>query len=539
MSSENNDNGNGNNNNQKNNKNEDESFSLFNQSSDKKNDINNNNNNIEFNSKTFIKKSNQKNFSNKHHLPINPYIRNLDNNNENNENIENPYKNSGNKKNNNKKIDDPKILKELEEKRKKKESEEKEKNKIRDRLKCFICFGKAINATMCTKCKGIACEECVKKMLLKNPICSNCKQPVLSEDMVKLPFMNDLTEFFIHNVEQNYDSKKNNDINNEMNINNSDKQDNFMEESCKFHPNRKIEYMCLTCGEYLCSECLIFFNKENVAKHTNHIILSNEQINEFNLNKVIKEYKLLYDKKNNLDKNITNYDLTIKEIQIRKKRVNDVIDSIKHHLQSKYSKKIEEIKYYSNLLKNKKNEIELGIKSFPDKFNKLKEANNTEQNKCMLNELKRLNIYPINKEEIEKKTIFQKNICCESYESEIIDFEIPNRGIYVEAMNVLNKELNFIPNTSCKLQSQLLCNFVVLTLIIEVNSDFYEKHHPKYFGNIIIISQKTCEYAFLTDYYNKGEQILTYELDFSKMKSFLDEKHKCKLRFHITRNFYK
>ena len=43
--------------------------------------------------------------------------------------------------------------------------------------------------------------QLTKKMLLKNPVCSNCKQPVLSEDMVKLPFMNDLTEFFIHNVE--------------------------------------------------------------------------------------------------------------------------------------------------------------------------------------------------------------------------------------------------------------------------------------------------------------------------------------------------
>ena len=496
--------------NQNNKKNEDESFSLFSESNNKKNE------------NPYKPKTNVNNVYQKKH---NKGLINLDNNNE------NSYKNSKNifNKNNNNK-DEPINLIKIEEQRKRKEAEEKE-NKIRDKLKCFICFGKVINATMCTKCNGIACEECIQKMLLKNPICSNCKKSVKFQDMIKLPFMNDLTAFFINNVENK---------DNEVNINNNNNIQNIMIQLCKYHPDKKVEYICLTCNEYFCSECLILTNKKNVAKHNDHIILSNDQINEFNFNKLIKELQLLYDKKKDLDKIINNYNLAIKEIQIRKKRSDALMDSMKNNLQSKYSKAIFEIDELIKLLKTKKIEINNGIKSFPKHCNEeIIKENNIEKNKLILNTLQKLNYPPINKDEIEKKTNFQKNILCESYESDIINFKMPNNGIYLEEANVLNQELNFIPNTQCKLQSQLLFNCIVFTLIIQINNDYYEKHHPKYFGDLIILSKNKCEYAIFTDYYNKGEQILTVEFEFSKMKSLLDENYKCNMKFLISRYIFK
>ena len=157
----------------------------------------------------------------------------------------------------------------------------------------------------------------------------------------------------------------------------------------------------------------------------------------------------------------------------------------------------------------------------------------------MLNTLQKLNYYPTDKEELEKKANFQKNISYESYESDNINFEMPNKGIYLEEANVLNKDLNFIPNTQCKLKSQLLFNYIVFTLIIQIDHNYYEKHHPKYFGNLILFSKKKCEYAVFTDYYYKGELLLTVEFEFSKMKPLLDENNKSNLKFLISRYIYK
>ena len=93
---------------------------------------------------------------------------------------------------------------------------------------------------MCVKCKGIACEECVKKMLSIKKICSNCKQVVRMEDMIKLPFMNDLTSFFINNVEKKQNLIKQSLKNNEINYNKKSKI--IKKDICKYHPEKIVEY---------------------------------------------------------------------------------------------------------------------------------------------------------------------------------------------------------------------------------------------------------------------------------------------------------
>ena len=138
-------------NNQIDNDDDDNNFSLFRDSNEIKN---------ENSSKTVINHRNKRSQNHQLYESIHSSSRKINN-------FEMPIKNNINKNINKNKIDeDLKIIKEKEEEEKKKiELKEKENNKIRDKLKCFICFGKVINATMCIKCKGIACEECVKKMI--------------------------------------------------------------------------------------------------------------------------------------------------------------------------------------------------------------------------------------------------------------------------------------------------------------------------------------------------------------------------------------
>ena len=502
-------------NHQNNNPNDDKSDNVFSLFNDDTNEIKNDNQNANnLNPKTVFRRSQRK--GNNHQLYQSINLKNIDNNNDNHS------------KNCNK---------EVEEDIKKKELEEKEKNKIRDKLKCFICYGKAINAIMCVKCKGIACEECVKKMLSIKKICSNCKQVVRMEDMIKLPFMNDLTSFFINNVEKKQNLIKQSLKNNEINYNKKSKI--IKKDICKYHPEKIVEYTCLNCCENLCSECLLFFNKKNVVKHMDHIILSNEEINEFDLEKIIKEYKVLTNLKMNIKKNKDNFCLVLKEIEIRKKEENYVLDLIKSQTVVNYNKKIKEIKNVLSSLKNKKNEIDKSIQSFNNHYTRLIDGNNIDQFKKYQKNLKNLNVYPYDKDDIEKKSIFQKNICCERYESDFIELEIPNNGLYVEELNVLTKELNFIPNTNCKLQSQLLFNSIVFTLVIGVNDEFFLNHNPKFLGNLFIFGKKICEYIIFADYYNKGEQVLSIQFEFSKLKSLLDENNKCKLKFHISKIYYK
>ena len=499
------------NNNNPNNEKNDNIFSIFiNDSSEIKNDNQNEN---KFNPKTIIKPSQQKRKNHQLYKSLN--LNNLENN------CDVPS-------NNNKENEEEIIKKEL---------EEKEKNLIRDKLKCFICYGKAINATMCIKCKGIACEECVKKMLSINKICSRCKQKVRAEDMIKLPFMNDLTSFFINNVEKRQSPGKQIGASNKINLNKNDMM--IKSEFCKYHPEKVVEYVCVNCCENLCAECLLFFNKKNVAKHAEHIILSNEEINQFNLDKIIKEYKTLLNFKLNINNNKNKFNLDLKDLESRKIIEGYIQDLIKSQTICNYNKKKKKKKNVLNSLKNKKNEIEKGIQSFNNHFNRLKDGNNMEQFKKYQKDLKNLNIYPYDKNDIEKRIIFLKDICCERYESEFIELEIPNNGHYVEELNVLNKELNFIPNTNCKLQSQLLDSSIVFTLVLDVNDEFYQIHKPTFLGDLFIFGKKMCECLRFGDYYNKGVQVLSLQFEFSKFKSLLDENNKTQLKFHVCKIYYK
>ena len=475
--------------------------------------------------KESTKKNNYKNIDNNIpiHESINPYIKNYNNNKI------------------NKKLES--IKEESEEERIKRELEEKEKEKIRDKLECSICCGKVVDALMCVKCKHFACEKCVKKLQKKN-ICFYCKEKVNNNDIIKLPFMNDLTSFFINNLEKKSSLKKSIRDKKKIGINKNN-SDNTLNSiiivNCKKHQNRKIEYYCTNCKEYLCSECIVFFNKENVERHKSHIILAIEDINEFDLYKIIKEYEELSSRNTNIENISQQYNVNIREIEIRKKRSKEILKKIRDKLESNYLSRINDIKALLTHLKSKKNDIERGKNEFSKHYNEYLESNyNIDKKNKIINDLSDLNNIHADQKVIEEKSIFKKNICCESYETDFIEFIMPNNGAYIEECEILNMDLDLIPDTACKINAKLLTDNIIFTLIIPVEQDFYKNNSPSFFSDFLIISKNQCEYALFDNYYyNEREQVLAVQFEFTKMKSLLDENNKCLLKFNITRNYYK
>jgi hypothetical protein len=279
-------------------------------------------------------------------------------------------------------------------------------------------------------------------------------------------------------------------------------------------------------------------NKKSIVKHSNHIILENEKINEFNLNDIIKLYQSISFNKEKIYNKSYYYKRNIREIEIRKKRAKEIMEFISDELKNKYTHKINEYNSFLKILKQKKSDIEKRIKDFSYKFEKIREMPNDDEQKKLLSDLEQLNKINFDKDTIENKQDFQKDICCESYISELIELYIEN-GEYKEEANIIDKELNFINNSLCKLTAKLLFNSIVFTLVIEVNKEFYQKYHPIYYGDFVIISKKSCEYAIFSDYYSNGSLILSVEFPFSKMKPLLDDNNKCKIKINITKNYFK
>ena len=411
---------------------------------------------------------------------------------------------------------------------KKKLEQEKEKNKIRNKLKCFICIGKVQNAMMCPFCKKLACEQCFKKVLQKTNICSNCKSILLINELVKMPLWDDFTAFFINNMEQNYEDEEDKDDEEEFN--------EIRKQKCQEHPNKNLEYICMNCKEYLCSESLLFFNKESVNKHFNHIIYSFDDIEKFKLFKIIKEYRNLSENKNKLNSKLIDIKKGMKEIDQRKRAINYICNSLKNDIKSKYDKKILDMKSILNTMKNKKRLIQNKIQNPP---NLMMELNSEENCKKILEELKSLNYLGMNEVDLENESKFQKTIKCEQYETEPIEIKLPNNGQYIEEYTIINQELNFIPDIKSKLNCQLLLNNCILTFVMKIDKNFINQHSEKFIGYLYLENNANKKSKSLEGNLFNNEIILSAQYDFNEIKKIMnyDDKWYCKI--NITKFYYK
>ena len=246
---------------------------------------------------------------------------------------------------------------------------------IKDALTCFICAQKIKDPLMCIRCRKMMCTNCITKWLEKDhKKCPFCQNETSLNEMVPLPFMNQLSDFFVKEIDikekeeeekmkkkeeqmeniiedendknenkiKNFNSMKSKsqiDVNS-FNNNINDKQLSDLrkdENLCEKH-NEKIEYFCLKCGTKHCSKCLIILNKEYEV-HSGHKIVDIEQKKNFKIDDVksdINNFSKTIDEISKYKINLSN------EIEIRKKKCY-FYDRIFEDMKKLYNDRIERL----------------------------------------------------------------------------------------------------------------------------------------------------------------------------------------------------
>ena len=408
----------------------------------------------------------------------------------------------------------------------KKLEEEKERNDIRDKLKCFICFGKVVNAMMCPHCKKLACEQCIKTVLEKTSTCSYCKNLLLIDELVKIPMLNDFTFFFINNMEQ-----KNEKDENDVNI-----MAQLRKEKCKEHPNKNIEYYCMNCNLYLCSESLLFFNKKSVDQHKNHIILSFDDIEKFNLYKIIKEYSNLRENKTKINNKLNVLNKSLNDMKNLKNSTKHTYGILKTDLKGKYENKIYRIKNILNTLNLKKTSIQNILNK---SSNLMLDLNDEEKSKQFLEELKNLNNIDISKEDIENEANFKKAFKYEQFESDKIEIKLPYDGKYIDEYKIIDTELNFISDIKYKLNCQLLMNSLFFSLTLEINKQFIDERHLKIKSTFYIETKNMKHGISPESAKTNNEYIFSAECDYNIIKNMIEKEGECCYKFNIIIFYYK
>lgn len=87
---------------------------------------------------------------------------------------------------------------------KEEKEDENRKIEIKDALTCFICTAKVLDPMMCPQCKKLVCTKCIKKWFIdqQHEKCPYCQVPSSFDKMINLPFMNQLSEYFIKEIEK-------------------------------------------------------------------------------------------------------------------------------------------------------------------------------------------------------------------------------------------------------------------------------------------------------------------------------------------------
>ena len=166
------------------------------------------------------------------------------------------------------------------------------------------------------------------------------KNKYTDDDLILVPFVDDMSTYFINNIENNpkhqlekidkIKNKQKSQIISKKNKNQilNGKEEKDKENICEKHKT-KFEYYCVQCDKYYCSNCLVFF-VFLVNRHQGHLILQLEKMNDLGIMEAVNEYKKLPETKNKLDHFIGLCNLKLKENTIKKKEFEDNLNIIKN-----------------------------------------------------------------------------------------------------------------------------------------------------------------------------------------------------------------
>ena len=441
-----------------------------------------------------------------------------------------------------------------------KKKEEELENEIRDHLKCYICLTKVMKPKMCKYCKRICCEACIDKWLLSHDYCGICKHKVTSQDMITLPFLDDMSNYFINNIDNHPKNKENNNniinqekINEQNNINNINKENQNSKEIC-FKHNNKIDYYCVQCDKYFCSNCLVFFGEE-VKKHSNHLILQVSKMNDLGIKEAIKEYRKLSDSKRIIDYLIGLINLKLKENEIKKVEINNFMNLIRDLNVKKIDETSQELQNMLKFLKSQKDSVESSIMSIPNGFNNIVNSNDYAQGSIVFNELKKINKIDGSLEgEIKEKSKINPKLFVENYETDLLEIDIPYGGQYNEGLEIVNKRLNIMPNFPSRLIMKYLQNKIYISFCVDINLPLNAPNYPKFYTYIIFRNKayglefiNLSNQSFPQDFVQQGQdnniakdrqQINGFEFEANQFLSLAGQDKKIRMKIYVIKTYY-
>ena len=406
-------------------------------------------------------------------------------------------------------------------------------NSINNEIICFICKGKFNDPCMCKLCQTRFCKNCIENFYInenKN-YCPKCKKNVRLDEMIPIPWFNDITNYLI-NKENNIIENSNNNINNDNII---QKNINDVYEFCEKHHNNYTKY-CINCSNYLCPDCLSIFD-ENSRIHERHEIINIFEIEKYNLDEVLKKYK-------NINEKVKSYSDNIEFIENYKKIIN-VIKNYKLNFLKKYIDNIEknynDLNYKLDNLKNKQQNEEKNFSKNIPKVDQIirKIINEKNKNNNSLTALsKTLDKYDFELKNTNKNIINDLNnnlidnvINIEYFESDFIIFEnllLENKSEN-ELLGTKEININIIPYFKININfiSTFIENKINLTILFEkINANLENKIYKIFFYIQDLKHKKILNYSIpnIIDKKNNNKNFIKYSklLNKEEIKSSLD-----------------
>ena len=517
-------------------------------------------------------------------------------NNNNNPKVPTNSKRSSSKKN--MREEKLKRMKELEIEAQKKENQLEDE--IRDHLKCYICLGKVFKPKMCRYCKKICCSACIDQWLQDHTFCGICKHNVSSQDMISIPFLDDMSTFFINNIDNQkkkiFDNTRttvkkvgqniisgtgnrnnnpiklppqipninininnnniDNNIDNNNNISNIEEDDENMEideNICQEH-NERISFYCIQCDKYFCSKCLIFFGEE-VKKHKNHFIVQANKINDLGVTQAIKEYKKLGETRDKLKNLIGLINMIKKEKEIKKYEMLNIIQFIKEYNEIKLNYDLNRSNEAIKSIKMQRQLIENKTRFLPNELNTVLEQNDINKANQINNELTSLNnnLLPQYDNIINSLNYQYQDICINTYQTDFMTKKLNINENLNDNCELINIPVKFIHFHSSNFGINYAYGDFSIYLSVDTKSNVMLPNYPV-FNAYIIFRTNGYGLEFLTlknnylekrrnrvnvDNLNLKEQINRIEIEKNRFLFLCDNNYQITFKICVVKLSYK
>jgi hypothetical protein len=470
---------------------------------------------------------------------------------------------------------------------KEEKEDENRKIEIKDALTCFICTAKVLDPMMCPQCKKLVCTKCIKKWYIdqQHQKCPYCQVPSSFNQMITLPFMNQLSEYFIKEIEKKenmadktyiFSKSKNMNINqiidedddndNKNNINEDDNndegflskthlfpnkfqmnnnnnnenmemssikiKDDFIIERkkkdlCPKHRNEIIEYYCVNCNTKHCSKCLLIMSNESKL-HQGHKIIDIVGKNKYNLDNINHDIKTLSDTIKDLTQYKINIEIDSKLVEKKEDFYKKMVDEFQKKILSKTMRKStslsvdnQSIEKQLKLIENIKNNNKDAIINFVERDDKI----GLEEFHQRIKDYKDINKY---KHDDQYEIFIKPSLKFLETDFNVVDIMENNDNIG-EVIGELNVNVEGLDKPIQLRFNQEAIDEILIN--IQINLDFFDEEKIDYACYFILKNKDSITSAILNEkMVHNGILILGKTIIKNSLKNIIDENNKCHVK---------